>query len=120
MRKGSRKYIYKFDSAPMEVFDLGKDPGERHDLAGEISEAEAFAARNRMLKWYGATRISMTSTEPDHDSEVLESVRASSISEDPLNISVAGRDELQAGAERTPGVFSEGIDIFPSRQAIAP
>lgn len=120
MRKGSRKYIYKFDSAPMEVFDLGKDPEERHDLAGEISEAEAFTAKNRMLKWYGATRISMTSTEPDHDSEVLEPVRASSIFEDPLNISAAGRDELQAGVERTPDIFSEDIGISPSRQAIAP
>lgn len=120
MRKGSRKYIYKFDSAPMEVFDLGKDPEERHDLAGEISEAEAFAARNRMLKWYGATRLSMTSSEPDYDSQAPEPVRTSSISEAPLNISAAGHDELQAGVERAPDVFSEDIDTPPSRQAIAP
>ncbi len=60
MRKGSRKYIYNFDSAPMEVFDLEQDPVEQHDLAGEISEEEARSIKNQMLMWYGATRVSMT------------------------------------------------------------
>ncbi|TRW94361.1 LTA synthase family protein [Candidatus Methylobacter oryzae] len=60
MRKGSRKYVYNFDSAPMEVFDLEQDPLEQHDLGGEISEEEAHSVKNQMLMWYGATRVSMT------------------------------------------------------------
>jgi lipoteichoic acid synthase len=64
MRLNSRKYIYKFDSGQMEVFDLDKDPGEQHDLAAEISQTEAWKAKNQMLKWYGATRVAMTSSEP--------------------------------------------------------
>jgi lipoteichoic acid synthase len=60
MRTGSRKYIYNFDSAPMEVFDLEQDPYELHNLAGEITEEEVHSVKNQMLKWYGATRVSMT------------------------------------------------------------
>jgi lipoteichoic acid synthase len=65
MRVNSRKYIYKIDSDRMEVFDLEKDPEERHDLASEISQTEVLKAKNQMLTWYEATKVALTATEPD-------------------------------------------------------
>jgi lipoteichoic acid synthase len=111
MRKGSRKYIYKFDSAPMEVFDLEKDPDERHDLAGEISETEALMAKNQMLKWYGATRLSMTGSEPDHDLAAAKPIRACSKFSQPQCQESQG-DELQAGIGQAPGIFLKSSVLF--------
>jgi len=63
LRKGSKKYIYKFDSAPMEVFDLAHDPDEHHDIAGDIGEEEIHKAETQMLKWNGAVRTLMMGSQ---------------------------------------------------------
>jgi lipoteichoic acid synthase len=82
MRMNSRKYIYKIDSGQMEVFDLEKDPGEYQNLVSEISQTEALSMKNRMLTWYEATRVAMTTSEPDQ----------------PIGENKS--DQLQAGMER--------------------
>jgi arylsulfatase A-like enzyme len=63
MRKGSRKYIYKFDSSPMEVYDLAKDPEEKQDLAGELGNEEIRSVENQILQWNGAVRTLMMGSE---------------------------------------------------------
>jgi lipoteichoic acid synthase len=50
--KGDEKYIYFFGNQPDEVYDLSKDPRERHDIADEQSAAELRKKRSQVLEWY--------------------------------------------------------------------
>lgn len=56
-RRGSRKYIYHFDRAPMEVFDLASDPNEANPL--EVPEHEIASIKRDMLEWKAASELSM-------------------------------------------------------------
>jgi phosphoglycerol transferase MdoB-like AlkP superfamily enzyme len=63
--KGTEKYIYHYDNQPEEVFDLLKDPLERHNLADEYSRGELDKRREKLLGWrsrvnayYGGTAAS--------------------------------------------------------------
>jgi phosphoglycerol transferase MdoB-like AlkP superfamily enzyme len=49
--KGEEKYIYHYDNQPEEVFDLLKDPLERHNLADEYSRGELDKRREKLLGW---------------------------------------------------------------------
>ena len=51
MRQGGYKYIYGYDRRPMRVFDTAEDPGERHDIAGELPSGQILAAEARMVGW---------------------------------------------------------------------
>jgi arylsulfatase A-like enzyme len=56
--KGDEKYIYFFGNQPDEVYDLSKDPRERHDIADEQSAAELKKRRSQVLDWY--SRVNAT------------------------------------------------------------
>jgi lipoteichoic acid synthase len=63
--KGEEKYIYHYDNQPEEVFDLLKDPLEKHNLADEYSRGELDKRREKLLGWrlrvnayYGGTAAS--------------------------------------------------------------
>jgi phosphoglycerol transferase MdoB-like AlkP superfamily enzyme len=49
--KGNEKYIYHYGNQPKEVFDLSKDPLERHNLARERDEEELDKRRQKLLEW---------------------------------------------------------------------
>ncbi len=48
--KGTMKYVYHFDDAPDELFDLSEDPLEEHNLAAAHPE-EVEARRAELLEW---------------------------------------------------------------------
>ena len=48
--KGTEKYVYHFDDAPDEFFDLSEDPLEKHNLAAAYPE-EVEARRAELLEW---------------------------------------------------------------------
>jgi arylsulfatase A-like enzyme len=50
IRVGDLKLIEDFASGRVELYDLGSDPGERRDLAGERPEAAA-GLRSRLRAW---------------------------------------------------------------------
>ena len=56
--KGDEKYIYFFGNQPDEVYDLSKDPYERHDIADHLSDAELKKKRLQVLEWY--SRVNAT------------------------------------------------------------
>jgi lipoteichoic acid synthase len=56
--KGDEKYIYFFGNQPDEVYNLSKDPNERHDIAGQISNKELKKKRSQVLNWY--SRVNAT------------------------------------------------------------
>jgi arylsulfatase A-like enzyme len=56
--KGDEKYIYFFGNQPDEVYDLSKDPHERHDIADELSNGELKKKRLQVLNWY--SRVNAT------------------------------------------------------------
>lgn len=49
MREGDLKYVYHFGMRPTEVFDLVRDPLERHSLAETLPPEELRQAESRML-----------------------------------------------------------------------
>ncbi|MBV9452849.1 MAG: sulfatase-like hydrolase/transferase [Rubrobacter sp.] len=49
--KGYEKYIHHFGSQPDEVFDLSKDPLEKHNLASEYSREELDKRREDIFAW---------------------------------------------------------------------
>jgi phosphoglycerol transferase MdoB-like AlkP superfamily enzyme len=49
--KGNEKYIYHYDDQPEEIFDLSKDPLERHNIAGEYSREDLDERRQDLLAW---------------------------------------------------------------------
>ena len=50
--EGDEKYIYFFGNQPEEVYDLSKDPHERHDIASQQNTQELRDKRSRVLAWY--------------------------------------------------------------------
>jgi lipoteichoic acid synthase len=50
--EGDEKYIYFFGNQPEEVYDLSKDPYERHDIASRQSKEELEDKRSQVLAWY--------------------------------------------------------------------
>ncbi len=49
--RGNEKYIYHYANQPEEVFDLSKDPLEKHNLADEYSREELDKRREELLEW---------------------------------------------------------------------
>jgi arylsulfatase A-like enzyme len=49
--QGNEKYIYHYNNQPEEIFDLSKDPLEKHNLASERSVEEMDKRREDLLKW---------------------------------------------------------------------
>jgi hypothetical protein len=49
MREADRKVVFHFWRRPTEVFDLGRDPEERYDLAPELPAGELLETERRML-----------------------------------------------------------------------
>ncbi|MFN7974819.1 MAG: LTA synthase family protein [Acidobacteriota bacterium] len=49
MREGDTKYVFHYGRLPMEVFDLARDPLERHDLAPSMAPGDVAAGERRLL-----------------------------------------------------------------------
>jgi lipoteichoic acid synthase len=49
--KGYEKYIYHYGDQPDEVFDLSKDPLEKHNLADRYSKEDLDKRREDLLRW---------------------------------------------------------------------
>ena len=58
IRSGDSKLIEWFEDGRLELYDLGRDPGETHDLAREMPE-KAEALRRRLADWRRATGAPM-------------------------------------------------------------
>lgn len=58
IRSGDWKLIERFEDGRLELYDLGRDPGETHDLARKMPE-KAEALRRRLADWRRATGASM-------------------------------------------------------------
>lgn len=50
LRKGNRKYVYRFGRRPMEVYDLETDAAEQTNLASELAPEDLDEIVNEMLK----------------------------------------------------------------------
>ena len=50
--EGNMKYIYFFGNKPAELYDLSKDPYEKHNLAKETPRKELERRRSELLQWY--------------------------------------------------------------------
>lgn len=50
-RKGSMKYIFNESQNTVQVFDLGNDPAEKHNVADRVTKEELGEARNRVAAW---------------------------------------------------------------------
>lgn len=55
LRHGGFKLIYDTDSGRSELFDLGQDPGERHDVAG-AQPGRVARYRDHLLSWSARQR----------------------------------------------------------------
>jgi arylsulfatase A-like enzyme len=53
---GTTKYVHHFGNRPDEVFDLAADPGEQHNLIGEVDPAELKELRSDLLHWRSEVR----------------------------------------------------------------
>jgi hypothetical protein len=57
MRRGTLEYLYNYDRIPLEMYDLGQDPGERKDLAATLaSDAIAQVERELLYRSVAAGR----------------------------------------------------------------
>ena len=66
MRQGNRKYIYTFDRSPFQIYDLGRDPGERHNLVDSLTPTEVSAATRRLIEWQQRTNSTLLSGVTRH------------------------------------------------------
>jgi arylsulfatase A-like enzyme len=60
---GRDKIVEHFETGKVELFDLGSDPGERHDLAGERSE-RAAELRARLTAWRNRVGAALPQPNP--------------------------------------------------------
>ena len=51
LRDGPKKYIYSYDNAPLQAFDLARDSVELNDLGPSLSEAQKAEIERRLLTW---------------------------------------------------------------------
>jgi arylsulfatase A-like enzyme len=58
IRSGDLKLLEWFEDGRLELYDLGRDPGETHDLAREMPE-KVEALRRRLADWRQATGAPM-------------------------------------------------------------
>jgi arylsulfatase A-like enzyme len=86
MRKGDLKFVYHYGRQPMEVFDLGKDPLEKEDLAHSIPRDAQHAAKNAMLEW----KASINAAYEVHSRRNLEGA----VSKTPFPVANATRGQL--------------------------
>jgi glucan phosphoethanolaminetransferase (alkaline phosphatase superfamily) len=62
LRDGRWKLIHELESGRSQLFDLGADAGERHDLSGQFPE-RAAAYREHLLRWAAAQKYLVTRRE---------------------------------------------------------
>jgi arylsulfatase A len=66
VREGDYKLIEYLDGARVELYDLGRDLGEEHDLAAE-KPAVATALREKLHRWRNEVGAEMPTTNPHYD-----------------------------------------------------
>jgi phosphoglycerol transferase MdoB-like AlkP superfamily enzyme len=65
---GNEKYIYHYDNQPEEVFDLSKDPLEKHNLADQYKE-DLDKRRRDLLAWHSKVDAMYSSSESTSQGE---------------------------------------------------
>ncbi|RMF38313.1 MAG: DUF4976 domain-containing protein [Planctomycetota bacterium] len=66
IRMGNYKLLHYFERDTVQLFDLSRDVGEQHDLAGEQPELAARLLR-RLDAWRSSVGASMMDLNPDFD-----------------------------------------------------
>jgi arylsulfatase A-like enzyme len=66
IRRGDLKLIERYEDDRVELYDLKRDIGERHDLAAERPE-EAARLRERLARWRESVGAQMPRPNPDYD-----------------------------------------------------
>ena len=66
IRRGGDKLILFFEDSRVELYDLGKDIGEAHDLSAK-QPAKAAAMRRRLEDWLRQTGAQLPSPNPEYD-----------------------------------------------------
>jgi hypothetical protein len=61
LRDGRWKMIHELDSGRSQLFELGPDPGEKHDLSGQLPGRTA-AYRDHLLRWAAAQKYRVTAS----------------------------------------------------------
>ena len=63
---GNLKLIHVYETGALELFDLAKDPGERHDLAKELPD-KAKELDQRLTNYLSAVNAQMPKANPNYD-----------------------------------------------------
>lgn len=66
IRRGDLKLIEWYEDGRTELYEPGRDPGERRDLAPG-RPAEAARLRNQLARWRGSVGAQMPRPNPDYD-----------------------------------------------------
>lgn len=66
IRKGAWKLIEFFEEGRLEMYNLDRDPGERHNLASPFPD-QARALQNELAAWRASVAASMPAPNPDYD-----------------------------------------------------
>jgi arylsulfatase A-like enzyme len=66
VRSGDFRLVEFYDDNHVELYNLGNDPGERHDLAETLPE-KASELRARLHAWRTEVGAQMPTPNPAHD-----------------------------------------------------
>jgi hypothetical protein len=61
------KYIYFFGNQPDEVYNLARDPLEKHDIADQMSREQLTNKRLQLLAWYSRVNSMYEKRDSEHE-----------------------------------------------------
>jgi arylsulfatase A-like enzyme len=74
MRHGDHKLIEHYEDDKLELYDLAKDPGERHDLASTHPD-QVKALHAQLQAWRKSVDAQMPTPNPEYNPKALPAKR---------------------------------------------
>ncbi|PZX55489.1 arylsulfatase A-like enzyme [Algoriphagus ratkowskyi] len=73
IREGDWKLIYYWEDKVVELYDLGRDPGEQKNLASENRD-EVKRLSGKLMQWLDETNANRPIADPDYDAVLHQAV----------------------------------------------